>query len=84
MIAIFVVCFLGLAAWLGWYLGREDNYGGWANRLTHSCGWFKDYRDWPSYMQTHKPCPRCGKSDGDWKYRVGRPTFPFGWEWKED
>ena len=83
-IVLGIVLFLALAAYAGWYIGQQTFYGGWGRRLTHSCGWFNDDIDWPRSMQDHKPCPRCGKADGDWHYRVGRPVFPFGWEWQSD
>jgi hypothetical protein len=83
-VAIGIALFLAVAAYAGWYIGQQTFYGGWGNRLTHSCGWFKDYIDWPKSMQAGKPCPSCGKVDKDWYYRVGRPVFPFGWEWQDD
>lgn len=71
------------ASILGLWLGRAIYYGGWDERLTHSCGWFDRtalYRD----DKLDRCCPRCGNKDKQWKAIVGRPIpyLPFGWEWK--
>ena len=73
-----------LAGYAGWFIGREVYYGGWGNRVTHSCGWFNDYTGAYPAMHSERPCPRCGKTDREWGYRVGRPVFPWGWEWQND
>lgn len=80
---LFLLVWCGLAAYAGSWVGIAMFYGGWGRRLTHSCGWFKWYIDWGVHMQAGRPCPRCGKSDGDWHYRVGRPVVPGIWQWQD-
>lgn len=83
-ILLLVAPLLVVACWAGWYCGQQTYYGGWGNRLTHRCGWFEEYRDFPISGHAHKPCPSCGAVDGNWHYRIGRPVFPWGWEWQTE
>lgn len=80
---IFVLSLVALAGLAGSHIGLIICYGGWGRRLTHSCGWFKYYIDWPRSIQAGSPCPRCGKTDNDWKYRVGRPITLGIWDWQQ-
>lgn len=74
---------LAVAGWLGWYSGREAWCGGWGERKTHTCGWFNEFTIGNWTYGPDRPCPGCGLSDNNWHTRVGRPTFPWGWEWKD-
>lgn len=72
---------IGFAVYTGWYIGRQIFCGGWGRRMTHSCGWFQMYAG--GSQSTSEPCPGCGVVDEKWKSRVGRPAFPFGWQWQD-
>lgn len=79
---LFMITLFGGAMFLGLTIGMRTANGGWGRRLTHSCGWFKHCADWPRDMQAGKPCPRCGRADDDWVYRVGRPIMFGVWDWQ--
>jgi hypothetical protein len=79
-----VVAMFVIAGVVGVVAGRAIFHGGWAKRKTHSCGWFEVHGfNLPSKGD---PCPGCGKTNEDWKWRVGRPVpfSPVGWQWKDD
>ena len=81
-IFLLVVPLFALAAWFGNYKGMQDFYGGWGRRWTHKCGWFAHHK---YDFVTREPCPRCGEEGRDgWHARMGRPAFPWGWEWKDE
>lgn len=67
---------------IGWLIHRHGRYGGWGWRHTHSCGWFDPHPCIYDERYGTGPCPNCGRVDRQWKARMGRPTFPWGWEWR--
>lgn len=76
---------LGSAVLAGSIAGQQLFCGGWARRAFHnSCGWFDSTGIYYLSMCREKPCPRCGRTDGEWKMRVGRPILPFIWQWRDD
>ena len=78
---VVAVTVFGFVVFLGHVAARAFFCGGWANRHTHSCGWFECY----GYQvpPPGDPCPGCGKADYEWRWRNGRPLYPFGWEWRD-
>jgi hypothetical protein len=80
--AIWIGLGLLLAGYVGWFAGRQIFCGGWDEHKTHRCGWFEQHSIANS-LYPSRPCPRCGEKDNQWTVRVGRPLFPFGWEWKD-
>ena len=72
---------LAVGGYAGWAMARDAFSGDWGWRWTHKCGWFAQYTF--NHYPNH-PCPRCGGiGKTEWKRRLGRPKWPFGWEWKE-